>query len=502
MTRISTATPTPSKSSSAGSAKSSASTSSKPSVAWDTSWLLPAMRANSLALRLFLSATAWTVVILLVTGVILSTVYRHAEERSFDRRLGVYLKTLVADVASPEDSGEKFPQSIGEPLFDLPLSGWYWQVTRLDQQKPEVHSSRSLWDSALPRLDERKVPTDATGSRQGYVEGPEEQRLRLVERTIDLGDDGRFLIAVAGDAAEIEGDMRAFDEALTVTFCVLAVVLLLTTTFQVQFGLAPLKRISQGLAAIRSGTAERLQGRFPEEIAPLARETNALIDANRDIVQRARTHVGNLAHALKTPLSVMINEATARADDPLAAKVREQIGIMRDQVSRHLERARLAARLTVVGTVTEVRPVVTALARTMEKIHHDRGVAIDVEAPSEARFLGERQDLEEMVGNLVDNACKWARSRVTVEVLPERLKSASDTPVVRLLIDDDGPGLTAAEREQVQSAPRGRRLDETKPGSGLGLSIVVELAHLYGGGLTLGTAPIGGLRAELMLPGA
>jgi signal transduction histidine kinase len=461
------------------------------------------VRRNSLALRLFLSATAWIVVILVVTGIVLSSLYRHAVERAFDRRLGVYLKTLVADIASPdEQAADRFPQSLGEPLFELPLSGWYWQVTRLDQSKPEVRSSRSLWDAGLPHLQDSKATPGSGGARQGYVQGPADQRLRLTERTIDLGEDGRFLVAVAGDAGEIDDELRGFDEALLVTFSVLAVVLLLTTMFQVRFGLAPLKRISEGLAAIRSGTAERLQGRFPEEIAPLARETNALIDANRDIVQRARTHVGNLAHALKTPLSVMVNEAAARPEDPLAGKVREQIGIMRDQVSRHLERARLTARLTVVGTVTEVQPVVTALARTMEKIHHDRGVAIDVEAPPDARFLGERQDLEEMVGNLVDNACKWARSRVTVEVLSERPKAANDTPVVRLLIDDDGPGLTAAEREQVQMAPRGRRLDETKSGSGLGLSIVLELAHLYGGDLALGTAPIGGLRAELVLPAA
>jgi signal transduction histidine kinase len=466
-------------------------------------WLSRLVGANSLALRLFLSATAWIVVILVATGIVLSSLYRHSVERAFDRRLGVYLKTLVADIASPdEQAADRFPQSLGEPLFELPLSGWYWQVTRLDQTKPEVRTSRSLWDAALPRLDNLNVPAGPGGSRQGYVQGPADQHLRMVERTIDLGEDGRFVVGVAGDAAEIEDELRGFDEALLVTFGVLAVVLLLTTMFQVRFGLAPLKRISDGLAAIRSGTAERLQGRFPEEIAPLARETNALIDANRDIVQRARTHVGNLAHALKTPLSVMMNEATARSEDPLAAKVREQIGIMRDQVSRHLERARLAARLTVVGTVTEVSPVVTALARTMEKIHHDRGVAIDVEAPTDARFLGERQDLEEMVGNLVDNACKWARSRVTVEVVPERVKAANGAAVVRLFIDDDGPGLTAAEREEVQMAPRGRRLDETKPGSGLGLSIVVELAHLYGGELALGTAPIGGLRAELVLPAA
>jgi signal transduction histidine kinase len=461
------------------------------------------VRGNSLALRLFLSATAWIVVILVATGIVLSSLYRHSVERAFDRRLGVYLKTLVADIASPdEQSADRFPQSLGEPLFELPLSGWYWQVTRLDQTKPEIRASRSLWDAALPRLDNAGAPASPGGARQGYVLGPADQHLRMVERTIDLGEDGRFVVGVAGDAAEIDEELRGFDEALVITFGVLGVVLLLTTMFQVRFGLAPLKRISEGLAAIRSGTAERLQGRFPEEIAPLARETNALIDANRDIVQRARTHVGNLAHALKTPLSVMMNEATARSEDPLAAKVREQIGIMRDQVSRHLERARLAARTTVVGTVTEVRPVVTALARTMEKIHHDRGVAIDVDAPADARFLGERQDLEEMVGNLVDNACKWARSRVTVEVVAERPKAANDAALVRLVIDDDGPGLTAAEREQVQEAPRGRRLDETKPGSGLGLSIVVELANLYGGGLALGTAPIGGLRAELVLPAA
>jgi signal transduction histidine kinase len=210
--------------------------------------------------------------------------------------------------------------------------------------------------------------------------------------------------------------------------------------------------------------------------------------------------VGNLAHALKTPLSVVVNEAAARGDDPLALKVREQAGIMRDQVSRHLERARIAARATVVGSVTDVRPVVTGLARTMEKIYHPRGIAIDAEAPDNVRFRGERQDLEEMLGNLVDNACKWAQARVSVEVTPERAEGAPPKANLRIVVDDDGPGLTPAEREQV--ARRGQRLDETKPGSGLGLSIVLELAALYGGGLTLSNAPIGGLRAELVLPAA
>ena len=457
------------------------------------------MRANSLALRLFVSATVWTVLILVVTGFVLSGLYRDSVERAFDRRLGVYLKTLIADLASADIPIEKTGQMLGEPLFELPLSGWYWQVTRVDHSKPEVTSSRSLWDRGLPHLGEMSVAADPDGSRKSYVQGPEEQRLRLVERDVDLGDDGRFLVAVGGDASELDDEVLAFDGAIVTTFLVLAAVLLLTTLFQVRFGLAPLNRISRGLAAIRSGKAEKLAGSFPVEIEPLARETNALIDANREIVERARTHVGNLAHALKTPLSVLVNEAAARADDPLAQKVREQTDIMRDQVARQLERARLAARSTVVGALIDVSPVVTALARTMEKLHRERDIAIAVDVPEQARFPGEQHDLEEMIGNLVDNACKWAQSRIAIEVVADRFEG-DGKPRVRIIVDDDGPGLSPSEREQV--ALRGRRLDESKPGSGLGLSIVVELAGLYGGVLSLGTAPIGGLRAELALPGA
>ncbi len=457
------------------------------------------MRVNSLAFRLFLWATGLTVVVLIVTGIALSTLYRNAVERGFDLRLDVYVRTLVADVASPEEGSEKFPQSIGEPLFELPLSGWYWQVTRLDTSKPEVHSSRSLWDSNLPRLHATKDNAAASGGYlKGYAPGPEDVQLRLVERTIDLGSDGRYLIAVAGNASEIEDEMLSFDRIIGTIFAGLAVALLITTVLQVRFGLAPLKRISASLAAIRSGHAERLEGEFPVEIAPLARETNALIEANREIVERARTHVGNLAHALKTPLSVIVNEAAARGSDPLAQKVLQQAEIMRDQVARQLERARLATRSNVVGTLIDVPPVVTALARTMEKLHRERDIAIAVDVPAHARFRGEQQDLEEMIGNLVDNACKWAQSRVAIEVAQEG-PARDGKSKVRVIVDDDGPGLSPADRERV--ARRGQRMDETKPGSGLGLSIVVELAGLYDGALTLGTAPIGGLRADLALPG-
>jgi len=196
---------------------------------------------------------------------------------------------------------------------------------------------------------------------------------------------------------------------------------------------------------------------------------------------------------------VIVNEAATHGADPFATKVLEQAEVMRDQVARHLERARIAARLTVIGTVTEVAPVIDALRRTMEKIHRGRGVAIEMNADEQAKFRGERQDLEEMAGNLVDNACKWAASRVFVEVLVERPVEPGAGPMLRIIVDDDGRGLSEAERAQVSR--RGQRLDESKPGSGLGLSIVVDLAALYGGSLSLGRAPIGGLRAELLLPG-
>src|SRR4051812_29599473 len=405
------------------------------------------MRGSSLATRLFLSATAWVVVILLLTGLALPSVYRRAPGRPSARRPNLYLPPLVPAAPPPDEPLDRQFQSLGEPLFELPLSGWYWQVTRTDGAKPELRSSRSLWDKKLPKLEERGAELTSAGIRIGYVDGPEGQTLRMVERPVDLGADGKYLVMVAGDASEIFEETRAFDYYLGGTFAALSIVLVLTTIFQVRFGLAPLKRISDSIADIRSGRAERLEGEFPVEIAPLARETNALIDANREIVERSRTHVGNLAHAIKTPLSVIVNEASARGGDAFAEKVLEQTDVMRSQVAHHLERARIAARLTVIATVTEVAPVIEALRRTMEKIHRDRGIVIEAEADVAAKFRGERQDLEEMVGNLVDNACKWARSRVFVEVTVQRAAGASmrgggeGVSTLRIIVDDDGRGL-------------------------------------------------------------
>jgi signal transduction histidine kinase len=253
-------------------------------------------------------------------------------------------------------------------------------------------------------------------------------------------------------------------------------------------------RLGAAIGLVRTGEASRIAGRYPPDLDPLAGELNQLIDANREILERARTQVGNLAHALKTPLSVMINEADA-GDGPLSQTVKTQAAIMRDQVQYYLDRARAAALSGALGGVTEIAPSLDALIRTFSKISQGRGITGTHAVPTNLRFRGEKQDLEEMLGNLLDNAFKWAESTVEVAVEPGN----RDQPErIALVIDDDGPGLPPDAMADV--IKRGRRLDETTPGSGLGLSIVGDLAKLYGGELSLQPSPLGGLRARLVLP--
>ncbi|MBX3519024.1 MAG: sensor histidine kinase [Xanthobacteraceae bacterium] len=454
-------------------------------------------KAPSLARRLFLSAAAVSMIVLVVIGIVLSSLYRNAVERAFDRRINVYLRNIVAEIANNPKTPTIEPETLGEPLFFIPSSGWYWQITRLGDQ-PEKKYSRSSPDGGFPTLESLNVPQVYGGLRQAYLPGPDGQRLRAVERFLDLGDDGKFLLFIAGDSFEIDDEVSGFNDALLLTFGFIGLAFLAIIWFQIRYGLRPLKKISEALSEIRSGETERLQGDFPKEVAPLAREVNALLDSNREIVDRARTHVGNLAHALKTPLSVLLNESR-NLKGQVAEKVREQLGVMRDQVQRHLERARISARVAVISNTIEVAPVIELLVRTMEKIHRERGLALHTKLNPETRFRGEQQDLEEMVGNLVDNACKWAASRVDVEMFVQSAQKGV-APSFRIQVDDDGPGLAPDEREEVLH--RGRRLDESKPGTGLGLSIVLELAKLYGGTLKLGASPLGGLRAELLLPAA
>jgi signal transduction histidine kinase len=453
----------------------------------------------SIAARLVVSAIGLSAVILLIAGLALSAYYRRTTEFGFDERLNVYLKALVADVASFGEGDRTEPGSLGEPRFELPLSGWYWQIAKIDTERDsdrQVRTSKSLFAARLPTMADLGVRARREGVAESYATGPDGKDIRMIERLIDLGDDGRYLVTVAGDPEEIIREIRQFNLALIGTFAILGLALAATSVAQVRFGLGPLANLRAAVNQIRRGDAQRIEGAFPPDIAPLAEELNLLVDANHEIIERARTHVGNLAHALKTPISVIVNEADTE-DSPLSAKVREQTQIMRDQVQYYLDRARAAARAAAVGSMTEVEPVVASMVRTFTKIQKARGVVFASSVEDSVRFRGEKQDLEEMLGNLTDNAGKWAREQVQISVARGE-DIAPERPALVFLIDDDGPGLAPEARKE--ATRRGRRIDETVPGSGLGLSIVVDLAQLYGGTFALEDSPLGGLRARLVLP--
>ena len=454
------------------------------------------MGPKSLAFRLFASAAAWTLVVIPVAAVLLTSLYRQAIERNFDARLNVYMTSLVAASTAEGGGAPLEPTGLGAPIFNIPFSGWYWQIKPLKGEVDPLYVSDSLLDQRLGIPSEDGISPDETLTRRSYAPGPDDQNLRIVEREIRPGDPGTdaYSYAVAGNAAEIDDDLAQFTTMLILALVVLGVGLVMATFFQVRFGLLPLRAIRHDLAAIRSGNAESLEGELPDEIKPLQTELNALIRSNRDVVERARTHVGNLAHALKTPLSVISNEARSH-DGPLSNKVVEQAELMRTQITHHLDRARVAARSGVIGGVTDVGPVLLALKRALDRIYGEKGIDLRVSADAGLKFQGEKQDLEEMAGNLMDNACKWAKGSVAVSV--ERLAENGHLAVT---VDDDGPGLTTVQRER--AVKRGQRLDESKPGSGLGLSIVADLAHLYKGRFELENAQTGGVRARLILPSA
>lgn len=456
------------------------------------------MRVRSLSTRLFLTAGVWSAIALVVAGFILTTLYQNSVEKAFDERLGVYLKTLVGAVVAEADPSAKMeePGNLGEPRFELPLSGWYWQVGS-DAAGAIVQTSGSLLGDTFPMPSVNGAEVDDTKTWRGYVPGPGDEELRVIEREITFTDTGVFRIAVAGNADEVHDNVAAFRDKVAITLAALGIGLVIAVIFQVQIGLKPLDRMRTALYAIRTGDADRLKGDFPSEIEPLAVELNALIESNREVVERARTHVGNLAHALKTPLSVLVNEARQQ-DSALAGKVLEQSGQMREQISRHLERAQMAAQRRVFGIVANVEDISDRLVRAMRRIHEDKNLDIRFTTAPGLSFRGEKQDLEEMLGNLVDNACKWASKRVDIEITPEPARRAGERGMLRICVSDDGPGLSPDEREE--ATKRGRRLDQTVPGSGLGLSIVSELAALYGGRFKLEESSHGGLRAVLLLP--
>jgi signal transduction histidine kinase len=459
---------------------------------------------RSLVSRLIAVAAIWTAVLLVAGAVGLTSLYRSSVFRAVDDQLGGAVSSLIENVYEDE-SGVVFvtPPAL-DPRYSQTYSGRYWQVFYIDETDDRVVSfnnndgrSRSLFGRSI-ELDPVLISNARArlGERMtGGGEGPEGQKLRVMAIGVRLPPfNDLILITAAADRAPADRDVRAFALAASWTLLAFAIGLLAAVFVQVRWGLAPLFAMRDAVTEVREGERERLDEAAPSELVPLARELNALIDHNRDVVERARAHVGNLAHALKTPISIILNESRAQSG-AFADIVRRQTEKMQIQVEHHIKRATAATRGQSHRSRADVRAVIEDLARTLPRMYPERAIDLEVSAARDLQFRGERQDLEEMIGNLLDNAFKWARGKVRIASAPAEAPGG-----LSVVVDDDGSGLAPEQRSEVIA--RGIRLDEATPGSGLGLAIVHDLARVYGGRLELGESPLGGLRAALSLPAA
>lgn len=454
------------------------------------------MSAASLRGRLLFGTLAWIAASLIFAGWGIGRLFQDHVTAQFDAELKIHLDQLTAQFGLDAQGRPQAGIRSSDPRLDTPLSGFYWQIDQWvstgAEAIPAVLRSRSLWDQVLVVPLDHPKPGEIHRHR---VEGPQGTMLRAIERSVTIDARVMRLILAADESLMLEPVSR-FKGRLWIALGVLGAGLGLAAWMQVRVGLAPLRRMRAALGSVREGSVERMEGVFPSEIMPLVAEFNHVLAQNSEVVERARTQAGNLAHALKTPLSVLANAASApeRRGDELAQLVRTQVDVARKQVDYHLARAKAAAAVRSHRQSTSLAPVIEGLLRTMRRIHAASGLSLDAEPVEHGiAFRGEEHDLQEMLGNLLDNACKWADTRIVVTTT-----CANGSVVVT--VDDDGPGIAPELRATLMH--RGARADEAVPGSGLGLAIVGDLARMYGGDLMLGESPQGGLRATLCLPAA
>ncbi|MCU0945256.1 MAG: HAMP domain-containing histidine kinase [Rubritepida sp.] len=440
---------------------------------------------NSLTRRLALLTAFWVAVGLGLIGWFVIRTDAQQVQTAADARLSSLLDAAVAAAAFDAATGPLLARPLADPEFDRPLSGHYWQVTG---PGGSIATSRSLWDSRLG------APLPASeGVRARDMTGPRGERLRALERDVTIeGRPGRIPITVqvAVPRAPIDEEIGGLRRGVILAFAGLGTGLVAVVALLVVLGLRPLRRTHEELVEVREGRREHMDVVAPAEIAPLVDEIEALIEQNRETVERARHHVGNLAHALKTPIAVLRN--ALEADD--LALARAQLPTLERMVQHHLRRARAGALAGAAGAETAPLVVAQSLATALTRLSAQRGIAISVGGDSSVRARADSQDLTEMLGNLMENACKYGQSKVAVRV------SAGRGGFVHIEVEDDGRGL--AEGQDAAALLRGVKLDEAKPGSGLGLAIVQDLAGLYGGTLRLEPGRrLGGLSAVLDLPG-
>jgi len=473
-------------------------------------------------LRLLAGAVVWIVLSVLLAGWSLAQMFRQHATTQFHNELTLHLNQLTAAFALDEDGQAGLTADLSDPRLAQPLSGLFWQIDRLDDQGRTTQSavlrSRSLWDQTLPAPPEaaRHAPDDYF-----YPGTLPDVALHVLARTLHLDTEAeageetetRWRLSIAADQQLLQAPIARFTHMLVIALGLLALGMSVAALGLVLGGLRPLALLRRRLMDVADGRSPQINGAFPAEIQPLVNEFNTVLAINTEIVQRARSQAGNLAHAVKTPLTILDNAARVNGkfdkkpnenpDDALRQLIIEQVQLARQQIDYHLARARVAATAQASGMRTPLATVLPALARTMRRLYAERSLDISIpalpERPDETgdlAFKGEAQDLHEMLGNLLDNACKWARGRVVVTV--DVQKTGQDKRQLILHVDDDGAGLPDQE---IQAAfHRGVRLDEQRPGSGLGLSIAAEMAGLYQGSIHASASPLGGLRMTLVLP--
>lgn len=459
---------------------------------------------RSLVGRLVRTALFWALPSLALAAFALTWLYRESTYRIFeDPLIGTVTALISSSETIPRADGSTVISLSKEPLdprYQRALSGRYWEILSVDKSvdlgvSSEI-SSRSLYGASLilPQDDIIYLISNPGEEIRAYAAGPDQEDLRVVARSVILPNiEEPVIMAAAMDVTLAEAAIRRFALTAVTLMVLLTIGLIGAVLLQVRLGLRPLFDLRDRVVDVREGRATKVAGVFPKEIDPLAEELNSLIAHNKDVVDRARTHVSNLAHALKTPIAVLQNEAQS-SKSSMGALVKRQTNIMSEQVGRHLSRARTAARAQTIGTATDITKIITDMARTMERVHRSKDLDITVLPLPDMMFRGEEADLAEMIGNLLDNGCKWAKASLRITVSTKN----DDRTFVQILVEDDGPGLEPAE--YADALKRGVRLDETTPGTGFGLPIVDDLARAYKGDIALGRSELGGLAVTLTLP--
>lgn len=431
--------------------------------------------------------------------VALGLVSKNSSYRGFEEPLEASVLGLIASVEVTQDGTLRLSRDLPEPKYQRALSGQYWLIGRVEagNEIAPILASRSLYGASLEVSQEtiRALSMQEQEPVRFTTAGPDidaNEMLRVVARQVILPEmTSPVIVLSARDVRPIQREIRNFILTAIALMSALTLGLIFAVYAQVRLGLRPLFDLGRRIADVREGRAVTVEGDYPLEIAPLATELNSLIAHNKKIVDRAQTHVGNLAHALKTPIAVLRNEAEA-ADTTDSAIVSKQTNTMAAQVDHHLRRARAAARGQAIGVRAEMDPIIDGMVRTLPRIYREKDLTIERTGEEGLIFRGHPRDLEDMIGNLMDNAAKWTSSRIDLDVF------TVEDGLCTVIIADDGPGLTAEEIETAMK--RGARLDEATPGSGLGLSIVKDLADAYKGSLDFSRSDSGGLKAILRLP--